>query len=140
QKIVEFVKVLTDQMAEIALLGTHPPKSITGYKPMFSAGRTIFEKAKELQSFDDTSTGTDTSFGDIANQLAFKIFKKTNPATFAILDLINLFDEQDKNDNPKKNPQGKFVRFAHKETRLQVDTIGKAPTTVFKDVYFRGDG
>src|SRR5262245_46755704 len=97
QKIVEFVKVVTDQMAEIALLGIHPPESITGYKPIFSAGRTIFEKAKELQSFDDTSTGTDTSFGDIADQLAFKIFKKTNPATYAILDLLNVFDEQEKN-------------------------------------------
>jgi len=140
QKVVEFVKVLTDQLSEIALLGVHPPQSITGYKPIFSAGKAVFEKAKELQSFDDTATGTDTSFGDIASQLGFKIFKKTNPVTFAVLDLLNLFDEQEKDATPKKDPQGKFVRFAHKETRLQVDNIGKATSSVFKDAYFSGDG
>ena len=51
QKIVEFVKVLTDQMAEIALLGTHPPKSITGYKPIFQAGKDDFRKGEGLQEF-----------------------------------------------------------------------------------------
>ena len=140
QKMVEFIKVLTAEVAEIALIGTHPPKSIKGYKPIFTSGKAIFEKAKELQDFDDTSTGTDPSFSDIGEQFAFKIFKKTNPTAFAILDLLNLFDEKEKDDTPKKDAQGKFLRFAHKETRFQADNIGKAPAAVLKDTYFTGDG
>ena len=140
QKMVEFIKVLTEEVAEIALIGTHPPKSIKGYKPIFTSGKAIFEKAKELQDFDDTSTGTDPSFSDIGEQFAFKIFKKTNPVAFAILDLLNLFDEKEKDDTPKKDAQGKFLRFAHKETRFQADNIGKAPAAVLKDTYFTGDG
>ena len=88
------------------LIGAHPPKSIKGYKPIFTSGKAIFEKAKELQDFDDTSTGTDPSFSDIGEQLGFKIFKKTNPVTFAILDLLNLFDEQEKDATPQEGRAG----------------------------------
>jgi hypothetical protein len=140
QKVVEFIKVLADELAEIALIGTHPPKSIKGYKPIFTSGKTIFEKARELQDFDDSSTGSDASFSDIGEQLGFKIFKKLNPVTYAIMDLLNLFDEQEKDDAPKKDAQGKFLRFAHKETRFQTANIGKAPTAIVKDTYFSGDG
>jgi hypothetical protein len=140
QKMVEFIKVLTDELAEIALIGTHPPKSIKGYKPIFTSGKAIFEKVKELQNFDDASTGTDPSFSDIGEQLGFKIFKKINPVGFAVLDLLNLFDEKEKDAAPRKDAQGKFLRFAHKETRFQADNIGKPPAAVFKDAYFTGDG
>jgi hypothetical protein len=140
QKILEFLKVLTDELAEIALIGAHPPKSIKGYKPILTSGKAIFEKAKELQDFDDASTGTDPSFSDIAEQLGFKIFKKTNPVTFAILDLLNLFDEQAKDTTPRKDAQGKFLRFGHKDTRFKTDNIGKSPAALLKEAYFTGDG
>ena len=140
QKVVEFIRVLTDELAEIALIGANPPKSIKGYKPIFTSGKAIFEKAKELQDFDDASTGTETSFSDIGEQLGFKVFKKTNPVTFAILDLFNLFDEQEKDAAPRKDAQGKFVRFAHKETRFHTDNIGKPVAAAFTDAYFADDG
>ena len=138
QKRVEFAKVLTEELSEIARLGISPPKSIKGYKPIFTSGRAVFEKAKELQEFDDTATGTEASDGDIVGQLGFKVFKRTFPVTFAILDLLNLFDEKEKDAAPKKNAQGKFLRFAHKETNFQ--NLGKSPGAVLKDTYFSGDG
>ena len=140
QKILEFVRVITEELSEIALIGVTPPKSIKGYKPIFTSGKKIFEKAKELQDFDDSSTGTDADFSDIGEQFGFKLLKKVHPVPYAILDLLNLIEETEKDSTPKKNAQGKFLRFAHKETRFKTNNIGRAPTAIFKDVYFAGDG
>lgn len=140
QKTLEFFRVLTDELSEIALIGVNPPKSIKGYQPIFTSGKAIFEKLKELQDFDDTATGTGTSASDIGEQLGFKLFKKLYPVTFAVFDLLNLFEEQEKDLTPKKNAQGKFLRFGHKETRFNQDNLGKSPAAVFKDTYFAGDG
>ena len=140
QKTLEFFRVITEELSEIALIGVNPPKSIKGYKPIFTSGKKIFEAAKELQDFDDSSTGTDATFSDIGEQLGFKVFKKVLPVHYAILDLLNVIEETEKDSTPKKDAQGKFLRFAHKETRLKTGTIGKAPTAIFRDTYFAGDG
>ena len=94
QKILEFVRVITEELSEIALIGVTPPKSIKGYKPLFTSGKKIYEKAKELQDFDDSSTGTDASASDIGEQFGFKVFKKVFPPYYAILDLLNVIEER----------------------------------------------
>ncbi|HEY0367104.1 MAG TPA: hypothetical protein VGC73_11570, partial [Pyrinomonadaceae bacterium] len=138
-KIREFTEILTLELSEIARLGIDPPKSIKGYKVLFTSGKKIFEEIKEVQAFDGDSTGTDPDFGDIGEQLALKIFKKVNPISYAVLDLLNLFDEKEKDTLPKKDGD-KFLRFAHKQTRIKTATVGKAPRGILKDTYFSGDG
>lgn len=138
-KLREFIGTTAVELKEIALLGVNPPKSIKGYEPIFTSGKKIYEKLKELQEFDGDSTGTDPDFSDIVEQFGLKIFKKVNPIQYAILDLLNLIEEKEKDTTPKKVGD-KFLRFAHKQTRIKSDNVGRPPGVILKETYFSGDG
>lgn len=126
------------ELSEIALLIRDPPKSIMGYKPVLVSSKRVFEKIQEVREFDGDATSTDPDFSNL-EEFALKVARKVNPVTYAIFDLLNLFDEKEKDTIPKKEGD-KFVRFAHKQTRIKTGNIGRAPGAILKEAYFSTDG
>ncbi len=134
----DFASTVLTEMKEVLFFTENPPKSIKDYKPMLIAWKNCYQKMKAIEEFDAQSTATDPDWKDIGEQVSLKVLKKAHPVLFAILELLEVFKEEEKDATPRTQ-DGKFLRFAHTQTSLNTANIGRSPADIIRERYFAED-